>query len=272
MGMFKANGAKFIIAIVAIVIFGCIVALIINATADDIDQAGAKKIALKDAAVSESELSEMHITDTLLNGKKVYNIVFKTNGRIFTYDIAKDDGDIINASFKTAGNNDPDLSDPKKEADNTTPTTEPTGEITESEARKIALDDAMVLENDAVFIKIASDFDDGISVYEIEFYSGSTEYDYKIAKSDGRIIAKDLDIENYTIPNSSETIISLEEARDLALSRVAGATASDIHIEFDYDDGRKLYEGEIYYGGMEYEFEIDATTSNFIEWSAESWH
>ena len=37
------------------------------------------------------------------------------------------------------------------------------------------------------------------------------------------------------------------------------------------DDGRQIYEGEIYYNRMEYEFEIDASTGTIIEWSAEHW-
>ena len=65
--------------------------------------------------------------------------------------------------------------------------------------------------------------------------------------------------------------ISLEEARDIALARVEGATASNISIELDHDDGWYVYEGEIFYNGMEYEFEIDADSGNILKWEEERW-
>ena len=65
--------------------------------------------------------------------------------------------------------------------------------------------------------------------------------------------------------------ISLEEARDIALARVEGATASNISIELDHDDGWYVYEGEIFYNGMEYEFEIDASSGNILKWEEDRW-
>ncbi len=43
------------------------------------------------------------------------------------------------------------------------------------------------------------------------------------------------------------------------LERIPGAYASDVRIEHDQDDGRNLYEGEVYYNHAEYEFEIAST-------------
>ena len=60
-------------------------------------------------------------------------------------------------------------------------------------------------------------------------------------------------------------------ARDVGLYRqVPGATAGNIaEFETDRDDGRIEYEGKIYYGGMEYEFEIDAYSGAFRKWECE---
>lgn len=63
--------------------------------------------------------------------------------------------------------------------------------------------------------------------------------------------------------------LSLEDAKKLALDRVTGATENDIRIKLDYDDGYYVYEGEVFYGQKEYEFEIDANTGTFLEWSEE---
>lgn len=78
--------------------------------------------------------------------------------------------------------------------------------------------------------------------------------------------------QNQTIEQNNtqaQVAVSLEKATALALSRVSGATENDIQIELDYDDGHYVYEGEILYGQKEYEFEIDANTGTFLEWSEE---
>ena len=61
--------------------------------------------------------------------------------------------------------------------------------------------------------------------------------------------------------------ISLEDAKQSALDRVPGATENDIRIQIETENGRYVYEGEIRYNQMEYDFEIDANTGEFLEWS-----
>ena len=61
--------------------------------------------------------------------------------------------------------------------------------------------------------------------------------------------------------------IGIEAVKAIALAKVAGATEADIYgLESEYDDGRLEYEGSIYFGGYEYEFEIDAATGNILAW------
>ena len=62
--------------------------------------------------------------------------------------------------------------------------------------------------------------------------------------------------------------MTIPEAVQLVLERVPGATAEQVRIEEDYDDGRRTYEGEVYYNQAEYEFEI-TSNGNFIEWSVD---
>ena len=65
---------------------------------------------------------------------------------------------------------------------------------------------------------------------------------------------------------------SVEEALiEMYLAGVSGATEKDIYEwKLDYDDGRTEYEGKIIYGGMEYEFTINAATGAVTEWDVES--
>lgn len=71
-------------------------------------------------------------------------------------------------------------------------------------------------------------------------------------------------------PAPADSGVSIDTARQTALSRVPGASGNHIRIHTDYDDGRRVYEGKIIYQAMEYDFEIDAATGNVTDWDVES--
>ena len=142
--------------------------------------------------------------------------------------------------------------------------------ITEEEAKAIALADAGVSEADARLLYIERDREDGQIVYEVEFYSDHAEYSYEIAAADGTILSKDCDAKSYASKQvSAQEQITLQQAQAIALAKVRGAGERDIVIEREEEDGYLIYEGEIVYQGMEYEFEMNAAGA-FIEWSEES--
>ena len=153
-----------------------------------------------------------------------------------------------------------------------------TGKVDEAKAKEIALNHAGIKAADAAVTKSKLDYEDGRQVYEIEFYvsgsSGYTEYDYEIEAATGKIVSYDHDAESYAPPaQSTNSGVKVTEAtaKKTALSRVSGATEKDIYEwKLDYDDGRTEYEGKIIYGGMEYEFTINAATGAVTEWDAES--
>ena len=63
--------------------------------------------------------------------------------------------------------------------------------------------------------------------------------------------------------------ITLEEAVQLVLDRVPGASSEDVRIQLEEEDGRQVYEGEVICNRAEHEFEIDAATGDFIQWSVD---
>ena len=156
--------------------------------------------------------------------------------------------------------------------------------ITADRAKQIALSHAGLSSSQVSFIRSHLDWDDGRQVYEVEFYNTSnyTEYDYEVDASTGTILSYDHDAEYYTRPSTgnsgnsgnsgssgnSGATITLEQAKQIALAKVPGAT--DIRIHLDRDDGRLEYEGSIYYGSWEYEFTIDAYTGAIREWERDS--
>ena len=142
--------------------------------------------------------------------------------------------------------------------------------IGESKAKELALKHAGLSGKEVSFLQLKLDWDDGRAVYEVEFYSGSREYDYEIDAMTGAVVDFDSDIEDYTIPSApsdSKNYISREKAQKLAQARAPKATL--IKLELDVDDGRAVYEGELREGSMEYEFEIDAVTGSFLKWEQE---
>lgn len=147
--------------------------------------------------------------------------------------------------------------------------------IGEEKALQIALEHAGVQTEDVSHSHVKLESDDGRWEYDTEFYSGNKEYDYEIDASTGAILSYDYDMESIHLPpadnaQASNASVSLETAKSSALAKVPGAGESNIRIKQDYDDGRLIYEGKIIYNTTEYEFEIDATTGEFLEWSAES--
>ena len=158
-----------------------------------------------------------------------------------------------------------------EQSESTTTSQSEIASISEDDAKKIALKDANVSESEVNGIRINQKIDDGISLYEVDFYAGNKEYEYEISAQDGSIRSKDTDIDNdfgSTAQNNAQ--VSLDKAKKTALSKVKGATEKDIRIHSEYDDGRQIYEGSIVYNEMEYDFEIDSETGNIISWEAES--
>ena len=146
-----------------------------------------------------------------------------------------------------------------------------TGGITEDEAKGIALEHAKVNEADLTGLRIRQERDDGVDIYDVEFYAGNREYDYEIRISDGQILQSDSDIEDdFYTSMASAAAYPEADARAAALARVRGAAEQDISMHLEQDDGRLIYEGKIVYEQMEYDFEIDAGTGDFISWEQES--
>ncbi|HJC74502.1 MAG TPA: PepSY domain-containing protein [Candidatus Mediterraneibacter faecavium] len=106
--------------------------------------------------------------------------------------------------------------------------------------------------------------DPGTAADDGQTSAGTQNSDNAMPQSDNRS-------NHHSSGGASNVAVSLEEAQNIALKRVPGATSRNISIELDYDDGWYIYEGDIVYDGMEYEFEIDADTGNILKWEEERW-
>ena len=230
-------------------------------SATEISLDKAKEIALSDAGVSSSNATFTEAKLDYDDGIQVYEIDFYTSSQKFDYEINASSGSIIKKDIETFNNTN---------GNNSSSATE----ISLDKAKEIALSDAGVSSSNATFTEAKLDYDDGIQVYEIDFYTSSQKFDYEINASSGSIIKKDIETFNNTNGNnsSSATEISLDKAKEIALSDagVSSSNATFTEAKLDYDDGIQVYEIDFYTSSQKFDYEINATTGAIIKKDGET--
>ena len=151
-------------------------------------------------------------------------------------------------------------------------------QITADDAKRIALAHAKLAEKDVTFVKVELELEDNNRYeYDVDFYSGNVEYDYEIDAVSGAILSADRDIENYVIPtqpsttatNTQSSEISVERAKQIALSHAGVGSARFKKAKLDYENGIKVYEIEFKVGNLEYEYDINVSNGAIISSSVE---
>ena len=292
--LWKLAGALALTAVLA----GC---------SSSISQEEATTIALEHAGVAKEEAVSLSVQQEYEDGRDIFEVKFSTQDTEYSYDVAQKDGEIINYNYDSTGTPPAGASEgsyasgteaqeaqavqeeiDKAQQDQSADESQAQaveGAVDEDTAVSIALEHAGVTE--ASFHRVELDYEDGREVYEIEFFSGNTEYDYTVARDTGEILSYDQDIEGWGLGqgngqgnsrqngqgNSTSSTaagpITLEEAVQLVLDRVPGASSEDVRIQLEEEDGRQVYEGEVICNRAEHEFEIDAATGDFIQWSVD---
>lgn len=246
-----------------------------------ITEEAAKQIALEDAGVAENELTGIHIKfDQDLIGAE-YEIDFRVGAHEYEYEIDAKSGAVISrehdidddrkdgasapAEETSAGDEQPSVSEPSKGEVVTPPAGEaskPEDLLSEDEAKAIVLEHAKVNGADAVFEKTELERDDGRWEYEIDFRTENAEYDYELNAATGEIIKYEIDEKK-----TNGVAITEADAKRIALehAKVGESELVDFQIELDRDDGSPDYEIEFRVGRTEYEYEIDASTGDILD-------
>ena len=186
-----------------------------------IGEDAAEEFAILDADITWDEVSGLHTYLERDKGRYVYDIEFHAGQAKYEYEILAEDGSVLGKEVKTSGTRtaaeqtdsrqkeetdlQADDSRQKEETDlqaadtasgQDTGNAAPAAPQTESkprylsvdEAKKIALDHAGLTEGQVRFSTAKFDDDDSEGEeYEIEFYSGNTEYEYEIDARTGDI-------------------------------------------------------------------------------------
>ena len=151
------------------------------------------------------------------SGEFVYEVCFIADGTTYDYLVKASDGSIVSAEYETAdgyravvgntGNNratalssSSDTGTSTADATNTDPAKTKTGQqgmIGVDEAKRIALQRAGLTEQDKVVFTTAKlDNDDGMMLYDIEFYLGDKEYEVDIDATNGKILTYSSEIKD----------------------------------------------------------------------------
>ena len=142
-------------------------------------------------------------------------------------------------------------------------------EITEDEARVIALHDANVDLNAIYNLRVHAENYYGIDIYDVEFDTNDKEYNYNIDRQSGAVIAMDYEIDERYLRDVPGKFISQQEAVDLAVQNIPGAKAADIQIRQGHDDHYAEYEGRAVVDNTRYEFTINADKGLITEWEVD---
>ena len=222
----------------------------------------AKAKALAHAGLSASQVTFVRAYPDWDDGRYVYDVEFYTSDyKEYDYEIDANTGAVLSFDY---------------DADHYTRPSQPsTGTTISAEtAKSKALAHAGLSASQVTFVRATLDWDDGRSVYDVEFYTSDyKEYDYEIDANTGAVLSFDYDADHYTRPTqpSTGTDIGLEKAKSIALGQVSGASSSHIRqAKRDYDDGRLEYDVKIVYNNYEYEFEIDGTSGTILSRDVES--
>lgn len=140
--------------------------------------ADAKKTALSDAGLEESEVTFIKEKLEPEDGIWVYVLEFYTSQGEYEYEINAYTGVVIDRSVEMFGG----------ALSGQSPVSSDARYIDVEQAKSIAVSHAGFSESEVTFSKAESDYDDGKTVYEIEFYKGQTEYEYEVDAVSGTVL------------------------------------------------------------------------------------
>ena len=148
-------------------------------------------------------------------------------------------------------------------------------QISLESAKNIALTDAGLSSSDVNYTKEKLDYEDGIAVYEIDFYTGNMEYEYEINATTGAVYSKSVETHHNQTGHghnghagTPDNYIGTDSAESIALNHAgfSETEVSRLKSEFDIDDGMAVYEVEFDKDGREYDYTINATDGAIIEY------
>lgn len=281
----------------------------------------AEEKALSDAGLSSSDVNSLKASSERTDGISVYSIEFSTENMKYKYEIHADTGEIYSKSREAvtgrdtspegnsqtqqpadSGEEQPQTGQPADNGEEQPQTGQSADngeeQVTLEAAKAAALTDAGLTTSDVTYTKEGLDYEDGVSVYEIEFYTSTHEYEYEIHAASGTIHSRCVEPHSTGFGhhgnhhgedhgrNCNEYYcgsywcdychnggiagadIGAEKAINIALEH-AGLSAENVTFtktELDWEDGRAVYEIEFTSSLTEYEYKVSAADGAVLEY------
>lgn len=249
-------------------------AISFSASAAPVTEETAKNIALENAGQKAEDVTFLKLKSDIENNRRVFEVKFLTTDQVeYDYEILESDGTILSIDY--------DISVISSQSQGAG------AAISMEQAKTMALEQAKEKTENVTFVKEETDYDYSFPIYEMEFHtSDSKKYKYEFNGNTGAVISWEYDGwgcllagENTQSPDNTnsgtlgkgDAISGMEGAKSAALKK-AGVKDSDViwkKLERDRENGRLVYKGEFVRGSLEYEFEIDGATGEFLEWDVE---
>lgn len=167
-----------VITIISISLMGCSNSEVLNNKTVTIDEA--KEIVLKHAGLTSDQVSFVEVESDVDNNIEKYNIEFYHGDKEYDYEINSANGEIIKYDYNM-------------EYDKNENNVNSVVNISEEQAKEIALNHAEITSDKVSFIKVEMDVDNGTQKYDIEFYYNNIEYNYEIDANTGDILSYERD-------------------------------------------------------------------------------
>lgn len=188
----------------AMITFAAIAAAMAAATtvsAAQITLEDAQKKALDAVGVKEEQVIFKTAEKDVDDGREIYEVDFFVPGETkYEFDIDVNTGAIVEQDIDLwEADDDEEYAELIKAAKGEEAVTPSAieGEISELQAKTIALNDAGLKADEIVVTKCKRDLDDGVWQFEIEMRTpDGKEYEYEIKAADGKIMDKDVDYDD----------------------------------------------------------------------------
>ena len=177
----KKTAAVIACLLVIVAVVGIGLAYVIRANHGSVNEntvigsENAQSFAFADAGVDPASAQAVQVVYERFEKDFVYCVEFIAGGTEYTYKINAVDGSVVKKESRTAQ---PDSTAPLAAA------------ITLEEAQEIALSDAGVSREEAIFSRAEAGTQAGQSVYRFQFYATNMEYEYEINAGTGAVYSK----------------------------------------------------------------------------------